>query len=84
MKATVISTLAAIALGGCASVPKEAGYADVGRMVEERTGQKTHWDQDAPEDAEVAKRLHDRFAAILIVLLHGSSRGLTEICFRGS
>lgn len=54
---TVASALAAIALIGCASVSKETGYADVGRMVAERTGQKSHWEQGAPENAEIANRV---------------------------
>jgi cobalt-zinc-cadmium efflux system outer membrane protein len=57
MRAAVALTLAALALGGCGAVSKEAGYADVGRMVAERTGEKTHWDQGAPEDAEIVQRV---------------------------
>lgn len=56
MRTVLAPALGAIALAGCASVPKEAGYGDVARLVADRTGQKTHWEQGATEDAE-AKRL---------------------------
>jgi len=53
---------ASVAFGACVSVPKQAGYDDVARMVSERTGQKTHWDQGAPEDAEVHRRVTELLA----------------------
>ncbi len=57
MRAALAFALGTLALASCASVPKQAGYDDVARMVSERTGQKTYWDRGAPEDAEVARRL---------------------------
>jgi len=60
VKPAQLGTLVGIAaLSGCASVPKETGYADVGRMVADRTGQETFWDRGTPEDAEVRKRVAD-------------------------
>ena len=56
MKTLGVSLVGALALAGCATVPKTAGYADVAQRVAERTGQQTHWDQGAPEDAEVDRR----------------------------
>jgi len=60
VKPAQLGTLVGIAaLSGCASVPKETGYADVGRMVADRTGQETFWDRGTPEDAEVKRRVAD-------------------------
>jgi cobalt-zinc-cadmium efflux system outer membrane protein len=72
----LFSALASLVLGACATIPKQAGYDDVARMVFERTGQKTHWDQGAPEDAEVhrlvtellAKELTEQSAVQLALL----------------
>lgn len=41
-------------LTGCASVPKEAGFPDVQKRIEQRISQKVHWNQGTPEDANVA------------------------------
>lgn len=41
-------------LSGCASVPKEAGFPDVQRLIEQRIGQRVHWNQGTPEDAAVS------------------------------
>ncbi len=59
MRAIIAPALAlgALGLAGCASVPAKAGYDHVARLVSERTGEKTHWDQGAPEDAEIARRV---------------------------
>jgi cobalt-zinc-cadmium efflux system outer membrane protein len=57
MKASLAFALVTSALAGCASIPKQAGYDDVARMISERTGQKTYWDRGAPEDAEVARHV---------------------------
>jgi cobalt-zinc-cadmium efflux system outer membrane protein len=40
--------------GGC-TVSRTRGHTEVAQLVNERIGQKTHWDQGSPEDAEVAK-----------------------------
>ncbi|MDO8142190.1 MAG: hypothetical protein Q6358_11880, partial [Candidatus Brocadiales bacterium] len=39
---------------GCASVPKEAGFPDVQKLIERRISQRVHWNQGRPEDAAVA------------------------------
>jgi cobalt-zinc-cadmium efflux system outer membrane protein len=66
LKAAQLGTfLGVAALSGCASVPREMGYADVGRMVADRTGQETFWDRGTPEDAEVKKRVADLLRADL-------------------
>ncbi|NOJ79498.1 TolC family protein [Myxococcus xanthus] len=48
---------AALLAGGCASIQKERGHAEVAALVEERLGHKTRWNQGTPEDAEVARHL---------------------------
>lgn len=39
---------------GCASVPKEAGFSDIQKLMEQRISQHVHWNQGMPEDAAVA------------------------------
>jgi outer membrane protein, heavy metal efflux system len=48
---------AALLVGGCASIQKERGHAEVAAIVEERLGRKTRWNQGTPEDAEVDRHL---------------------------
>ncbi|HHT9114166.1 MAG: TolC family protein [Planctomycetes bacterium] len=40
-------------LTGCVSVPKEAGFPDVHKIIEQRIGSRVHWNQGTSEDAEV-------------------------------
>jgi cobalt-zinc-cadmium efflux system outer membrane protein len=49
--AVVLLLAAALTAGGCASVPRDAGIADVQRMVSERGGQPLEWDPGAPISA---------------------------------
>jgi cobalt-zinc-cadmium efflux system outer membrane protein len=49
--------VAVLLAGGCASIQKERGHAEVAALVEERLGRKTRWNQGAPEDAEVSRHL---------------------------
>jgi cobalt-zinc-cadmium efflux system outer membrane protein len=39
--------------GGCATVPRDGGFADVEKTVVERTGQRVHWNQGTPDDEVV-------------------------------
>jgi outer membrane protein, heavy metal efflux system len=48
---------AALLAGGCASIQKERGHAEVAALVEERLGRKTRWNQGTPADAEVSRHL---------------------------
>jgi cobalt-zinc-cadmium efflux system outer membrane protein len=48
---------AALLAGGCASIQKERGHAEVAALVEERLGLETRWNQGTPEDAEVSRHL---------------------------
>jgi cobalt-zinc-cadmium efflux system outer membrane protein len=52
--ATFLLIVSASALAGCASVPREAGFGDVEKVVADRSGKRVHWDQGTPADAEVA------------------------------
>ena len=40
---------------GCASVPKEAGFPDVQKLIEQRIGRQVDWNQGTPEDVKVAE-----------------------------
>lgn len=42
-------------IGGCANVPREAGFGSVRSTVADRTGQRVHWDQGSSSDAAVAE-----------------------------
>lgn len=44
-------------LGGCASVPREAGFDEVQQTVADRTGHAVHWNQGTEADAAVAERV---------------------------
>jgi cobalt-zinc-cadmium efflux system outer membrane protein len=52
-------------LVGCVSVPREAGFPDVQKIVQERIGEPIRWNQGRPEDAEVEKALGDLLRAPL-------------------
>jgi outer membrane protein, heavy metal efflux system len=39
---------------GCTSVPKEAGFSDVQNLIEQRIGNRLHWNQRTSEDVAVA------------------------------
>jgi outer membrane protein, heavy metal efflux system len=41
-------------LGGCATVPREAGFADVQKLVADRGVMRIHWNQGTAEDQAVA------------------------------
>ena len=45
----------AAAVGGCASVPRDAGFDDVARTVADRTGSRVHWDRGSSSDAAVTQ-----------------------------
>ncbi len=69
--------LSAALAAGCASVPPKGGFADVQRMVGQRTGLTVHWDQGAPEDQAVKDHIQSLLqepltaeAAVQIALLN--------------
>ena len=50
----MLTTLLSTSLvAGCASVPAKGGFADVQRIIAQRTGLTMHWDQGTPEDQAV-------------------------------
>ena len=49
----IISAL--VVLGGCATVPREAGFGDVEKAVASRGGQRIHWNQGSAADQQVAE-----------------------------
>jgi outer membrane protein, heavy metal efflux system len=64
MRAPLFIVLAA-ALGGCASVPREAGFPDVAKLASERTGSRVHWNQGTAEDRAVAAHVRALLGATL-------------------
>lgn len=44
----------ALTVSGCASVPREAGFDEVRRLVSVRDGHRIHWNRGTPEDQEVS------------------------------
>ena len=55
------SAVLLLLLSACASYSKERGHDEVARLVEERTGQKTHWESGGPEEQEIS----DHVSALL-------------------
>jgi cobalt-zinc-cadmium efflux system outer membrane protein len=53
---------AAIVGGGCATVPREAGFGDVEATVAERIGQRVHWNQGTASDQAVAEIVRSMLA----------------------
>jgi cobalt-zinc-cadmium efflux system outer membrane protein len=49
--------LAALLIGGCASQPADKGFADVQKLVGERTAHAVRWNQHSPADAAVSDEL---------------------------
>ena len=56
-----VVTIAAATLVGCASVPREAGFPDVERIVSERTTHRVRWDRGSPSDTAVAEAVRGLF-----------------------
>lgn len=52
MKA-ITSSLLVLALAGCASVPRDAGFSQVQQSVSDRLGEKVEWRRGGAEDAAV-------------------------------
>ena len=52
---TAILTTSLVA--GCVSVPRQGGFADVERVVWQRTGLRIQWDQGRPEDLAVKEQI---------------------------
>ena len=53
-----LATFLACLLGAC-SVPKEAGFPDVQKLLQDRLAQRVHWNQGTPEDAKVEQVVRD-------------------------
>ncbi len=51
--------LATVALSGCASEPKDAGFSEVREAVAARTGQKVVWNRRTPEDAQATTAVQE-------------------------
>lgn len=65
---------------GCASVPKEAGFPDIQKLIGQRIGRRVHWNQGTPEDVKVAEAIRSMLQqeltqdeAVQIALLNNRS-----------
>lgn len=59
------AALLLLAVAGCASVPRDAGFKEVQAMARERVGHDLRWDRGGEEDAQVRDRLRALLAAPL-------------------
>lgn len=59
--ASLPTVIVAVLVSGCASVPRDAGIAEVNRLVEERTGQRLSWEPgqpiEPPDDQQLVAEL---------------------------
>ena len=62
-----VALLAAAAGGGCAAVPRDAGFADVQAVVAERTGHHVRWNQGTGADASVDASVREMLQGTLTV-----------------
>ncbi len=74
-----LAVIGAAVLSGCASVPRNAGFAEVKNTVERRTSSRVHWNQGTPEDIEVVQAVRSMLEkeltaedAVQIALLNNS------------
>ncbi|MGW8301405.1 MAG: TolC family protein [Desulfobacterales bacterium] len=51
--------LLALAIAGCAQVPKEAGFNEIKGLVEQRIDSRLHWNQETDADREVEKAVEE-------------------------
>lgn len=65
---------------GCASVPKDAGFPDIQKLIDQRIGRRVHWNQGTPEDEKVAEAIRSMLQqeltqdeAVQIALLNNRS-----------
>ncbi len=70
------TSLLAVTLAACSSVPEEAGFGDAAELVRERDGHAIRWNQRKPEDEEVEAQVRallaselDAEAAVQVALL---------------
>lgn len=75
-----IGLASTLLLAGCATVPREAGFPDVQKLVSERGVDRVHWNQGTPEDQAVAaavdrllKRELSAEEAVQVALLNNRS-----------
>jgi cobalt-zinc-cadmium efflux system outer membrane protein len=64
-RGALVAALPLLASTGCASVPRDAGFGDVKRLVEERTGQQVDWDPGEEITASSDERVREWLAGEL-------------------
>lgn len=58
----LLAALALAVLGGCASVPRDAGFSDVQGLVRDRLPQKVVWNRDSEDDRRAQAAVRDILA----------------------
>ena len=53
----VLATTGLAVLGGCTTMPREAGFGDVEKLVAERTAMRVHWNQGTADDRAVEEMI---------------------------
>lgn len=66
IKASVVLA-STLVLGGCVTVPKEAGFGTVQQTVMDRTGKRIHWNQGTDADRQVAEAVRSTLRQRLTV-----------------
>lgn len=84
--ATAVLTTLLLCAGGCARVPREAGFGDVERVVAERTGRRVYWNQGTAHDGAVLASMRELLGnemsadeAVQVALLNNRSLQATYV-----
>src|SRR5438045_1448774 len=56
-----------LALGGCATVPRDAGFGDVEQLVAERTALRVQWNRGTAADRAVEEMIRQSIASELTI-----------------
>lgn len=80
LRPLAVSFLVVLLVCGCAAVPRDAGFSEVGELVAERTGESLHWRGISIEEQALADRVRELMqeeltaqGAVRIALLHNPS-----------
>ena len=58
----IIAIAGTLVLAGCGRAPRDGGFSEVQKMVDERAGLTVRWDQGSAEDAEAQRSVEDLLA----------------------
>jgi cobalt-zinc-cadmium efflux system outer membrane protein len=54
-----VAAIALLGVGGCVTIPREAGFGDVQQLLAERGVGRVHWNQGTAADADVERHVAD-------------------------